>query len=388
MNFNDFEYHPSKLPKDPKELDEFWKQKEIQFKEELKTLPQYLGYFKGVRPDCIEAFIKSYTSHKVYLLKRVEEYIPYKIETKEMRYQQRTERTFRIILQKKLFNIQCLWRAEKIEIPEIRLCADFYYWEDHVEDCPFLEPVTEQEIEVMKMFLRSDNYSDSTQHWLCRWQDYEDMHTVDEEGFLFYLPEWYDFYDIYMGTTYLMKLPNIRGDKESFYRKLTIQAYKDEQLKNKKDTPVLPPTIALSYLHARYEDFTRFMHVCENEYVKTLNKEFNKAREANRRTEEDEEVDEAIRLLEEAEQPVYMPGGLEWKEAIIKCGRQYINTIIADELDVVFESYQMLQDLKMTKSYDEKTLLEAYHQVKLINMMEEDILGGRELNGEPRDFNF
>lgn len=386
MNFNDFEYHPSKLPTDSKELEEFWKQKEILFKEELKTLPQYQEYFKGFRPDCIEDFIKYYTSHKIYLLKSMERYIPYKIETKEMRYQQRTEQTFRIILQKKLFNMQCLWRAEKIEIPEIRLSMDFWYWEDHVEDCPFLEPVTEQEIEVMKMFLKSEDFVDRTQYWLSRWQDYEEMHYVDAEGFFEYLPEWYDFYDIHMGTTYIMDLPDIRGDKEEFYRKLVVKANRDEQLK--KNGPAPPPTVGLPYLHTRHEDFTRFMQIAESEYVKILNKEFNRVIEANRFTEEDEDVEEAISLLREADHPIYMPGGLEWKEAIIKCGKQYINTIIANELDVVFESYQMLQDLKMTRSYDEQTLLEAYSHVELISIMENDVLRGRALNGEPRDFNF
>ena len=60
------------------------------------------------------------------------------------------------ILQKKLFDMQCLWRAEKIIIPEINVSSDFRYWEANIFNCPFIEPVTENEIEIILKHLTKE----------------------------------------------------------------------------------------------------------------------------------------------------------------------------------------------------------------------------------------
>ncbi len=43
------------------------------------------------------------------------------------------------IQQKKLFDAQCLWRAEQLDIPDIQICYDFMIWEKDILNCPFID---------------------------------------------------------------------------------------------------------------------------------------------------------------------------------------------------------------------------------------------------------
>ncbi len=387
MNFNNFEFHPSKLPADVHERQSFLEKKKQEFMKDLRENPRYKAFYDKYDPVSVDSFIVRYAAHKIRLIGSMDYYLELKDETKELRYRDRTEAIFWLIAQKKLFNMQCLWRAEKIEIPEVKITPHFDYWGNHIKECPFLDPVSSQEVEVMKQFLISNNYSDATQSWLCGWQDYNEITEQDENDDYDYMPEWYDFYDGRMGTGYLYKLPDIRGDKEDFYRSLVGKKNREEREKN-------PPPPQPAYvpppprLFGNNDQINEFVSLYEDDYIKELQKGSSKQYKQieEKHTYEMDEIEEAIDLLSEAEYPVYMPGGLEWKEAIIKCGQQYINTIVASELDAVYEEYLMLHELGIRKNFTE--LEEEYRKDGLCKMIEDYMLEGRVLNGEPRDLNF
>ena len=77
----------------------------------------------------------------------------------------------KVIQQKKLFDKQCLWRAEKIKIDGLQLCCEFLLWENNILNCPFIDPVSEEDLSDYIFFLqeRANSYIDLYDGW----QEYE-----------------------------------------------------------------------------------------------------------------------------------------------------------------------------------------------------------------------
>lgn len=400
MRMEEWEYHQSKIPKNYPARSNFLDELEKKFEREiLENKSRYEDYFKPYDPASIDGFIKRYAEHKRGLVEHQEYQLQKLTETKELRYRERTEDAFRMIKQKKLFNMQLLWRAEQIKIPAIRISCDFQYWEEHIDECFFIEPVTEQEVSVMKQFLTDNNFSDTTKNWLIGWQDYDDLLIQDEEGDYDGMPEWYQFYDGRMGTGALLSLPDIRGVKEEEYADLARQEYHSEEKQQERIAaaaasgakPYVPPP---PMLHSSLESNNEFVNHFEDDYFREVQRGkwigdqviLGKNKKDYEPLYDDEQVDDAIRLLNEADYPVYMPGGYEWSEAIVRCAQQYINKIISEEIDTLFEEYQMLLGIGIGSP--EKDYSAKYKSAGAVLIMEQFILRGREIKGEPKDFNF
>ena len=111
-------------------------------KKDLETNPRYKEFFSRFRADSIPAFIDKIASDKAAC--EINGNAHKSLETgRILDPKERAEKGLWEIQQKKLFIKQCLWRAEKIELPDIKISYDFQYWEQNIKNCPFLEPVTE-----------------------------------------------------------------------------------------------------------------------------------------------------------------------------------------------------------------------------------------------------
>ena len=184
------------------------------------------------------------------------------------------------IQQKKLFDLQCRWRAEQITLPGVRHAQEFRQWEKYIEHCPWLPPITADEVALYEAYLRSDDYEPS-RNW--RWQDYvsfrstaesaagpgeqgeandddddqeESCTTAENRGYRT-RPAWYAYHSAATGADQLLALPDVRGEKEAFYINLT-EADKAEKLAAQRArgdmAASLPwhPLIATPRDHARY----------------------------------------------------------------------------------------------------------------------------------------
>ncbi len=385
MNLENWKYHSSKLPtSDPVEWVKYSNALQKEFADEIRDNPEkYSHFFEGYHPKSVEQFITSYTYTKLNLITMADFYLSKTKENKELIYLDETNRLFDLILQKKLFDIQVKWRAEILEIPQVRLCADFIYWEHHIRDCPFLDMVTDQEVRVMESFLTSNNFSDHTRTWLCYWQDGDEIRAKNADGMMEMYPEWYDYYDGRMGTGALQLLPDVRGAKEAEYMRL-LRA--EVQRKIALDPP--PPIVHHKYLHSDHYMIRDFVEWYEDEYFQAIVEGYvtsNVTPEAGH-DELDDEVLSAFYLLQEADEPIYMPGGLHWKEAIVKCAQQYKNSKIAEGLDVVFEEYAMLKEAGIGWIMEDYT--EEYRKDGVCMRMEDNMIQARILNGEEGDLNF
>jgi len=385
MNLTNWKYHSSKLPKsDPVAMAKYSEELQKEFGDEIRNNPEkYKDFFEGCYPSSIEQFIKNYAYTKMNIIADAEFYLSYTNENRELKYQSEANEIFDLILQKKLFDIQVQWRAETLEIPQVRLCADFIYWEERIRDCPFLDTVTEAEVRVMEQFLKSNNFSDQTKSWLCYWQDAREIREKDEEGRMDMYPEWYDFYDGRMGTGALQLLPDVRGEKEWGY----IHLLMDEAQKERELNPP-PPTVSMRIAHTDHNTMHEFIQTYDDVYFKTISDGYlNSNVTPNAGMDEyDDDVATAYYLLQDANEPVYMPGGMHWKEAIVKCAQQYKNNKIAEGLDAVFEEYMMLKEAGIGWGMEDYT--EEYRKKGICMQMENNIIKARLLCGEEGNLNF
>lgn len=168
--------------------------------------------------------------------------------------QEATERLWEI-QQRKLFELQCRWRAEEVLLPaaQVELSQDFEAWGSRIERCKLLTPIAAAEVDDYLAYLLSDACTDAHDDFARPrdWQDYDrcrrylllqaegqdpervrrDAATNPGQGlgglasmlddFFLTYPAWYAHCDAQAGPPNLvLYLPDHRGEKEGYYRYL------------------------------------------------------------------------------------------------------------------------------------------------------------------------
>jgi hypothetical protein len=168
-------------------------------------------------------------------------------------------------------------------LSEIESTWDFKFWSDNIRHCTFISPVTRDEVDLYIEYLHASNdeLSDLNEDW----QDYTEYKLNDtnsEDGSS--LPEWYEFHNVRSGNGALLNLPDIRGDKEEFYRKI----WADHNLKNAPNPEWKPLLIQTT------ENQEALMETVESSEFRKMYKRFNKMKEI---IDSQEEVEEAFYFL-------------------------------------------------------------------------------------------
>ncbi len=349
-------------------------------KKELQTLPKYQAYLAQFNPVSVENFINRYAFDKFMYLNYADTY-QRQVENDLIGYRELAEERLWEIQQKKLFNLQCQWRAGQISLPEVDISYDFQKWQHNIRNCPFLEPITEEEIDLYIRFLRSNDSDDS--EYRADWQEYEEItashQNRDEDDSQSNIPAWYQFYDTYNNTASLMDLPDPRGEKEEFY----LNLYFAKQKQNNADTEVMLPSDPQSMLpsidcfdNKQIEDFVR---ICETRKELELYRNYSSFQDID---DDMEELEEALSILQEAHEVVAIETHHNWKEAVIKAARRYQNSQIALALPSVYEEYQFKHQANI--GYDNDSEVDD----SWMNNIKTQIIQGRLLNGESPDFNY
>jgi len=367
-------YYYKNLPEGTMNLDVRVKLRD-EFYEDLMTNPVYKEYFSKFQEYSIREFCWEYAKQKTDLINSAKLYSDPFVDRKEYWLNWYTENIFKLILQKKLFNMQLLWRAEKIDIPEIDIAFDFHLWENNILICPFLEAVTAGELKVMKDFLMNDNFSDEL-GFLGGWQDYDILMQKSEEDDLEYMPPWYEYYDEKMGTGALLSLPDIRGEKEEEYQ----QVYRKWKQKQPPD-PVVPAEPQPPYKdHMFYDDkyVVPFMEEFENDYICKL-KQASIDHEARPAKPYDlDALREAVWDIDESETEVYFDNTIPWHEALLKAAQKVKNSHVSEQLDAVWEFHCMQIEMNLMPSIDiTKNISYSTRRIYW-----ESISKGKELSGE------
>ncbi|CAF3773379.1 unnamed protein product [Rotaria sp. Silwood1] len=177
------------------------------------------AYFKQFTPEQVTSFINDFLFYKHLWVKHGQRCLD-SLEEHSIQWVTVATEHLKIIQQKKLFDVQCLWRADKIIIPEIQVSWDFKIWGKNILNCHFIEPISAEEVELYQQFLLQSSVNEDLKWYqYVQWQDYENLIAAyndsdDADGDF---PEWYDFINIRTGNGSYLTLPDIRGKKEEFY---------------------------------------------------------------------------------------------------------------------------------------------------------------------------
>lgn len=358
-----------------------------QTEQELKSNPVYQEFFSQFNPGSVESFIRNYARRKAFYLTRGQEYIQQE-EQSGFRYKMIAEEALWAIQQKKLFNLQCQWRAEQIRLKGVEHSSQFQLLSANIQHCPYITPVSRAEMELYVKFLLSGHASLVLSY--DNWQDYEAFKAEYQSGSIpsiddlveEHMPAWYRFYDEYMSTSSLLDLPDVRGEKEQRYRSIARQRQL-EQLK-RTNTPKQVdsrPYISI-YDTEMVESFVRRF-----EDKKTL--KFCKAVEQFQQMLDDHiELDEAIEILRNAGRQVRIHANDDWKSAIIEAANQYELEQIAHLLPAVHQEYviRMENGINFPQSLIDKK--RAEYAFQLCENAKQQILEGRRILGEPENLRF
>lgn len=367
-----------------KQIDEIKQQQELfnKTEHELLTEERYRNFFEKYHPKSVENFIREYANQKAKWLQYGPEYVDFN-EREDLRWINEALEHLGIIQQKKLFDAQCLWRAEKVTYPGVEICHDFLMWGEAPLYCPFIEPVNRDEVEMYMQYLGGENI-DFELGWLEGWQDYEQLkeaHQTEEESRNY--PEWYDFHSGRTGTGVYITLPDIRGEKEQVYANL---ARKEKQEENREKIEQWEQTREkrpwMPGVHQM--DLTRyFVNTFEDkqtqEYFEAYTRGF-------RNRDEELELQEVIDDMLTSEEPVPIESHWDFREALYKAHHRFRARKIIEYLPETFEQYELKRQMNFQPSEEDLKSFKRYEDLR--KNMYDMIIRGRILSGEPGDLNF
>lgn len=332
---------------------------------ELKNNPKAQAYLSRFDRQSAEQFLQSYASTKEILLRWGE-------DLRNMQHDNNTyfrecaEEYYWQIVQKKLFNLQCLWRAEKIDLP-VTVSYEFMFWEENIKSCPFIEDVTETEIDAMLSYLENAPF-DHDEMNPEGWQSYFDFKDEDGGASEFY-PEWYEAYDLVMGTQNLISLPDIKGQKEEKYLSAWRKATHGES----------EPVDMNNMIYASDEEIEKFIRHVEPYKILDYYRLY---RDRNESSGFMEQMEEVLQLLSAEPGEVIIPEG-KFPDAIYQAGHLLKVKKMKSLLIEIHNEH--LERKAMGISYEQDGTPEEDWLVKDVK---EHILAGRKILGEPENFDY
>ena len=412
------------MKKTPKKHVDYTGWTQEQHAEYLRTHERYQAYYANYDPTSVEEFIDEYAKKKCALFKD-EDGRKSSYDNHQTQFLSAADDYIDMILQKKLFNLQCQWRAGMIELPLIDVCQDFSHWENHIRECPFIPPVTQDEIDLCIRFLKEQlDFSDLIDPYDFDWQGYEkfknqmliDDEEDDDDDYVDddddtptayikvqELPSLYDFFDTFQNTAGLLRLPNVRGEKEEMYFQEGIRLKrKADEEKSKADGTWVEPKpyvreLYMPKLHAYDSNFETFIEETEDNDTKEALKYYQFYKKQSRYSRKEDEIQEYINFLTSWDEPIAMKADENWRTAIILTVRWFKQSKIADMLPYVYETYllefdedQPLEEMIAEKAaryhYEpdpNRDYLHTYHLE-----YKERVLDGRQSLDGVRDFNY
>ena len=326
-------------------------------------------------PVSVEIFLSKYINQKVLWHTQPEKDAS-KNECAGLKWIDSAFRHFEIILQKKLFDAQCLWRAEMAEYDGVKLCADFIIWQHNIFACPFIEQVTLADITLYTQYLLQPGAL-AMAAFTGEWLTYDEVKTAySNPNIKASLPGWYHFHNKYSDTAQLLLLPDIRGQKEWFYWSLYFEG---QQLNNVQTGPSLKKREP-AWMNPSDAAIRFFVHRFEDSKVKHMYTEYTMA---NRHGDKLQDVIKMIEELLDADELVPVVSNQNWEEAIQLTLNNYRCKKTIEALPMGLEQYQMNVGMGIAFWCANKGIYDKIRHAGMVS-----ILHGRRLNGEPENLDF
>ena len=277
------------------------------------------------------------------------------------------------IQQKKLFNLQCQWRAGHVELPGVSDGHEFKAWGKAIAQCPLLDAVSEDDLALYLRYLASDDCQDLHADAMptTDWQAYESFrhwHLLEEAGsgspghdmvrpdlpeglidplghlfnLFYHYPNWYAFYDLYRGTGPLLRLPQVYFDADP------APAEGPEA----DDTPAVDeaPPPAEHEPEPASEPALQYLSAYDLPLTETLLRQFERPELLHymRIMEHEPEVDElthaaesAYDLLSEIAEAVPIAAGPDWRPALADAYLAHQRRVVSQALREVYAEYTL-----------------------------------------------
>jgi hypothetical protein len=188
---------------------------------------------------------------------------------------------------------------------------------------------------------------------------------------------------------HLMELPDIRGEKESFYITLARNTNPERRAAIAEVQRAFTQLPDQPYIDRYGKELlnafsAETLSYFVNNFEDKQTKEFYKASAwFTRNHDEKDFLDNSIEVLLSANEDVAIEEHHDWKEAIHLAARRYTIRKISDMLSEAYEQYQMNVSMNISFPNGNTSHIEAAKKTVV-----EDILLGRKLNGEPEDLDF
>ena len=387
----------------------------------LRTHEPYLTQYAQYNSKSIDSFIKEYAKKKHELFLNREKYLE-SYETHRTQFINTAEEYIDMILQKKLFNLQCKWQAGLIDLPLIDISRDFEYMEKDIRNCPLIAPITPEEIELCIQFLNeeidysnggSPPYSDS---WQCYeefknqllYDDYQDNVADGDMPVEFPkniycsdLPDFYLFFDTYQNTAGLLRLPDIRAQNERLYLKEGYRLKREQEVEADKASGkwVAPkphdPNDDLPYLYSFSNELDTFIEASEDEGTKEVFNLYDNFMGKGHYSGRNESVTDAVYFLQEFNQDIAIEAASDWRDAIILTARRFKQQKIAEVLPYAYATYMLEFDedkpikqliAERIERYKQTPIKDDDHDHQMNVMVKDIFLNGRESLTGRRDF--
>lgn len=334
-NFDDNSFKNSHIDKNIENLEneKFLKN---QWRKEIAESLVIQKHFLNYKQWSVDNFIDHYISEK-YLIHTYGDMYKDILDRNRDQWIDFAHEALNAILQKKLFDKQCLWRAEEIVIKEIEIAYDFEIWENRIFECPFIEEITQHDIAMYEGFLSAiDTNIDELLN--NDWQNYDDIKAAyaNENDEFDEIPKWYEYNNTRTGNSQLLLLPDIRGQKESFYLGCHYAKHKAENPETLSDQQTenfnKPILESLNKKNIEY-----FINTFEN---KELQKKYQYYNAGNTYQNIDKErISELMIDILDIDEPIAIEANYNMLDAIQKAYNNYrIKKIIA-HLPIAFEQY-------------------------------------------------
>ena len=355
------------------------KELKIKWRKELEDNPEVVAYFDTFRGNAMEDFLNYYISQK-YFYHTYGDFYKKLSEKKRNQWIDKAYEQLEAILQKQLFDKQCLWRAGQITLESVETIFDFDIWTQNIFNCPFLDPISSADIALYQSFLADEGLSRYDLHVFNNWQNYygfKKSYTSNEDEDVD-LPEWYEFHNNRTGNGSLLLMNDVKGKKEQFYKELHRDSKKKEQ-----DNPIIQPQVQVDsrpYIRTHCNKQTAlFIDKFESKTIKSQYKYYHEMTDSRINSNTAKLLDEII----DAGEQIPVNSHKDILEAIEIAYNSYCLKKIAEHLPMAHEIYLFNKQMNINSS---KEVEPFYYKIR--DKHKEMILHGRELNGEPRNFDF
>ena len=196
---------------------------------------------------------------------------------------------------------------------------------------------------------------------------------------------WYRFYDSQMGTKALLDLPDIRGQKEEFYKQLYLDNEKEDQ--EPQEVKTKEPRKGLPNLDPNANNFNdNFIRETETKAFYNL---FLEHKRNHEKFDKSDSAENCIFELQDIPLEYYEAEPADdWRTSMEMTYERYRREVLIATMPRAYEFY--LEHLNDPSQYPYTQSTEDHRKLhhKLLDEMHRRIVEGRALNGEPADLNF